>query len=303
MGPADSVSLIAASSTSVTLSKSSIIKQIELECRRSELQVLEDMAKSRKAAAAAAAAAAAEEEETLAKLRLEAIELEAEEKRIACGSEAGSVVSGRSRRSVRSALSVVSSKSSLIKNAEFKRSAEPTHGIEAGSKPKVGAMLLEHEAMELRSRRRVTEPRPTSSKPQPNQLEQKRNSVTNVINSINERFNAMFINDKSTALNPQARGFIPQHVSGSRNHNSAAYHYDYAENSENVQRCASRRVLDAENQHTVLRTAEYGNSGNSNVGPNPCPQFRVNAATWPNVDNPVASESNPNAALSAYLER
>ena len=116
----------------------------------------------------------------MAKLHLEAIELEAEEKRIACGSEAGSVVSGRSRRSVRSASSVVSSKSSLIKNAEFKRSAEPTHGTEAGSKPKVGAMLLEHEAMELRLRRRVTEPRPRSSEPQPNQLEQKRNSVTNV---------------------------------------------------------------------------------------------------------------------------
>ena len=37
MGPADSVSLIAASSTSVTSSKSSIVKQIELERRRSEL--------------------------------------------------------------------------------------------------------------------------------------------------------------------------------------------------------------------------------------------------------------------------
>ena len=46
MGPADSVSLIAASSTSVTSSKSSIIKQIELERRRSELQVLEDLARS-----------------------------------------------------------------------------------------------------------------------------------------------------------------------------------------------------------------------------------------------------------------
>ena len=86
----------------------------------------------------------------------------------------------------------------------------------------------------------------------------------------------MFINDKSTALNPQARSFIPQHVSSSRNHNSAAYHNDYAENSGNVQRCVSRRVLDAENQHTVS-TAEYGNSGNSNVGPNSCPQFRVSA--------------------------
>ena len=276
MGPADSVSLIAASSTSVTSSKSSIIKQIELERRRSALQVLEDLARSRKAKAeakakakAAAAAAAAEEEETLAKLRLEAIELEAEEKRIACGLETGSVVSGRSRRSVRSTLSAVSFKSSLIKNAEFKRSAEPAHGTEAGSKPEVGAMLLEHKARELRLRPLVTEPRPRSNEPQPMQFEQKRNSVTNVTNSINEKFNAMFINDKSTVLNPQALGFIPQHVSGSTNHNSTAYHNDYAENSGNVQRCVSRRVLDAENQHTVLSTTEYGNSANSNVEPNP----------------------------------
>ena len=65
----------------------------------------------------------------------------------------------------------------------------------------------------------------------------------------------------------------------------------------------SRRVLDAENQHIVLSAAEYGNSGNSDVGPNPCPQFQVNAATWPNVDTSVASESNPSAALNAYLER
>ena len=283
MRPADSVSLIAASSSSVTSSKSSIVKQIELERRRSELQVLEELARSRKVkveaeakaaeakmkaeaeAAAAAAAAAAEEEETLAKLRLEAIEIEAEEKRMACGSEASFVVSERSRRSVLSTSSAVSYKSSLIKNAEFKGSAEPARGTEAGLKPKVGSMLLEHKARELRLRPLVTEPRPRSNEPQPMQFEQKRNSVTNVTNSINEKFNDMFVNEKSTVLNPQARGFIAQHVSGSRNHNSAAYHNDYAENSGNVQRCVSRRVVDAENQHTVLRTAEYGNSGNSNV--------------------------------------
>ena len=194
-------------------------------------------------------------------MRLEAIELEAEEKRIACSSEAGSVVSGRSRRSIRSTLGAVSFKSSLIKNDEFKRSAEPAHGTKAGSKPEVRAMLLEHKAMELRLRPLVTEPCPRSNEPQPMQFEQKRNSVTNVTNSINEKFSAMFINDKSTVLNPQARGFILQHVSGSRNHNSAAYHDDYAENSGNVQRCVSWRVLDAENQHTVLSTTEYGNSG------------------------------------------
>ena len=91
MGPEDNVSLIAASSTSVTSSKSSIVKQIKLKPRCSELQVLEELARSRKAkveaeakaaeakveaeaeaaaaAALAAAAAAAAEEETLAKLR------------------------------------------------------------------------------------------------------------------------------------------------------------------------------------------------------------------------------------------
>ena len=69
-----------------------------------------------------------------------------------------------------------------------------------------------------------------SNEPQPMQLEHKRSSVTNV--SINEKFNAMFTNDKSTVLNPHARGFISQHVSGSRNYNSAAYHNDYARTLE-----------------------------------------------------------------------
>ena len=82
MGPADSVSLIAASPTSLTSSKFFRERQIELERRRSDLQVLEDFARSRKSEAEAKAEAAAEEE-TLAKSHLEAIELEAEEKRIA----------------------------------------------------------------------------------------------------------------------------------------------------------------------------------------------------------------------------
>ena len=89
MEPADSVSLITASSASVTSSKSSIVKQIKLERRRSKLQVLEDLARSRKAkveaeekaavakakaeaspaaALATTAAAAAKKEETLAEL-------------------------------------------------------------------------------------------------------------------------------------------------------------------------------------------------------------------------------------------
>ena len=164
-------------------------------------------------------------------------------------------------------------------------------------------MLVEHKARELLSRPLVTEPCPSSNDPQSTQLKQKPNSVTNVTNSMNEKFNAMLTNDKSTVFNPQARGFIPQLVSGPKNHNSAAYHNDYAENSGNVQRCVSRLVLDAENQRSVLSTAESGNSGNSNVGLNPCHQLRVIVATWSNVDTLVASESNPNATLNVYLKR
>ena len=226
-------------------------------------------------------AAGAEEQETLAKLHSEAIELEAEEKRIACGSEANSVVSGLLRRSVRSTSSAVSSKSSLINNAEFKCSAEPVHGTKAGSKPNVGAMLLEHKARELRSRPRVTELRPRSNEPQPIKLEQKPNSVTNVTNSINEKFNAMFTNDKSTVLNPQARGFDLQHVSSSRNYNSAACHNDYAEHFGNVQRC----VLDTGNQRTSLSTAEMGTRENQMLDPIHALNFelmRLLGRTWMN---------------------
>ena len=58
MGPADSVSLTSACSSSVMSSKSSMVRQIELECRRSELQVWEDLARSRKAKVEAEAKAA-----------------------------------------------------------------------------------------------------------------------------------------------------------------------------------------------------------------------------------------------------
>ena len=161
-------------------------------------------------------------------------------------------------------------------------------------------MLLEHKARELRLRPLVTEPRkgPTNLN-----LINLNKSVIVLLMLLTLSMRSLMLCLQIDCFESPSSGFIPQHVSGSRNHNSAAYHNDYAENSENAQRCVSRRVLDAENQNTVLRTAEYGNSGNSNVGPNPCPQFRVNAATWPNVNTPVALESNPNAALNAYLER
>ena len=55
LGLADRVSLIAASCTSVTSRKFFKERQIELERKRSELQVLEDLARSRKSKAEAAA--------------------------------------------------------------------------------------------------------------------------------------------------------------------------------------------------------------------------------------------------------
>ena len=122
--PTDSVSCFTAGQISVSSSKSSEVRLIELNDRRSELQVLKELAKSRRAEAEsrrteaeaesrraeaeaesrraetlrhkaeAMADAEAAEAETLAKLRLETINLEAQEKLEEC-SERGSSVSKR----------------------------------------------------------------------------------------------------------------------------------------------------------------------------------------------------------------
>ena len=55
LGPADRVSLIAARCMSVTSSKFFKGRQIELERKRSDLQILEDLARSRKSKTEAAA--------------------------------------------------------------------------------------------------------------------------------------------------------------------------------------------------------------------------------------------------------
>ena len=86
--PTDSASCFTAGQISVSSSKSSEARRSELNRRRSELQVLEELAKSRRRRAEAEAEtlrhkaeamadAEAAEAETLAKLCLEAINLEA----------------------------------------------------------------------------------------------------------------------------------------------------------------------------------------------------------------------------------
>ena len=117
--PTDSVSCFTAGQISVSSSKSSEVRRIELNCRRSELQISEELAKSRRRRAEAEAEsrraeaeaesrraetlrhkaeamadAEAAEAETLAKFRLEAINLKAQEKLEEC-SERGSSVSNR----------------------------------------------------------------------------------------------------------------------------------------------------------------------------------------------------------------
>ena len=110
--PLDSASFLTTGHISVSSSKSSEVRRIEWEQKRSELRVYEELAKLRRQKAEAdarvvaeaakakaeaeKAKAEAEEAETLAKLRLEAIRIEAQEKLDEC-SERNSCVSRRSR--------------------------------------------------------------------------------------------------------------------------------------------------------------------------------------------------------------
>ena len=103
IGPLDSASFLTTGHISVSSSKSSEVRRIEWE--RSELRVYEELfklrrqkaeANARAEAGAAKAKAEAEEAKTLAKLRLEAIRIEAQEKLDEC-SERDSYVSKRSR--------------------------------------------------------------------------------------------------------------------------------------------------------------------------------------------------------------
>ena len=107
--PSDSVSQVSARAsratkgTSISSGKSSLLRRIELAQKKAELKNMEELTRARargkalQAAAAAASAAEAEtqEVEALAKLRMEAIKLNAEERLLACSGE-GLSVSGLS---------------------------------------------------------------------------------------------------------------------------------------------------------------------------------------------------------------
>ena len=105
IGPLESASFLTTGHISISSSKSSEVRRIEWEQKRSELRVYEELAKLRRqkaeadarvVAEAAKVKAETEEAETLAKLRLEAIRIEAQEKLDEC-SERDSYVSRRSR--------------------------------------------------------------------------------------------------------------------------------------------------------------------------------------------------------------
>jgi len=61
------------------------------------------------------------------------------------------------------------------------------------------------------------------------------------VNDLNGQFNAEFMKaDKLAALNPQALGFIPQHVSQSKSHNNATCSNDQEHvNLKCVKSCVS----------------------------------------------------------------
>ena len=108
--PSDSVSQVSARAsrvsegTSISSGKSSLLRRIELDQEKAELKNMEELTRARArgkalqaaAAAASAAEAEAQEVEALAKLRMEAIKLDAEERLLACSGE-GLSVSGLSR--------------------------------------------------------------------------------------------------------------------------------------------------------------------------------------------------------------
>ena len=101
IGPLNSASFLTTGHISLSSSKSSEVRRIEWEQKRSELRVYEELAKLRRQkteadAKVVAEAAKTKEAETLAKLRLEAIRIEAQEKLDEC-SERDSCVSRRSR--------------------------------------------------------------------------------------------------------------------------------------------------------------------------------------------------------------
>ena len=134
----DSVSQVSAreskvtKGTSISSNKSSLLRRIELDQKKAELKNMEELTRARArargkalqaaAAAASAAEAEAQEVEALAKLRMEAIKLDAEERLLACSGE-GLSVSGLSglRSRVRSGFEASSNRA---REARSNRSAE-----------------------------------------------------------------------------------------------------------------------------------------------------------------------------------
>ena len=223
VGPLDSASFLTTGHISVSSSKSSEVRRIEWEQKRSELRVYEELAKLRRqkaeadaraeagaakakaeaeaakaqaeaakvVAEAAKAKAEAEEAETLAKLRLEAIRIEAQEKLDEC-SERDSYVSRPSR--------MFEFWNPTVKKDESIR----------------GSRLYGRSATLVKLK--------ADAKMVPSIMETKSNKNANNIkvNANNKATNQLpethaFAAGTSTGLNPAARHFVPQQSTNCRN--------------------------------------------------------------------------------------
>ena len=89
--PCDSVSQVD-SRYSATSSKSSVVKRIELQKKRAELENMQELAKAKARKMRKLAEAEADEAEALAKVRLEMVNIEAEEQLLACSESGSSIV-------------------------------------------------------------------------------------------------------------------------------------------------------------------------------------------------------------------
>ena len=198
IGPLDSASFLTTGHISVSSSKSSEVRRIEWEQKRSELRVYEELAKLRgqKAEAdaraeAGVAKAEAEEAETLAKLRLEAIRIEAQEKLDEC-SERDSYVSRRSR--------MFEFWNPTVKKDESIRGSRLYGRSTTHVKLKADTKMV---------------PSIMETKPNKNANNIKVNANNKATNELPEAH--AFAAGTSTGLNPWTRRFVPQQSTNCRN--------------------------------------------------------------------------------------
>ena len=288
--PTDSVFCFTAGQINVSSRKSCEVRRIELDRRRSELQVLEELAKSRRHRAEADAEsrraeaeaetlrhkaeamadAEAAEAETLAKLRLETINLEAQKKLEEC-SERGSSVSKRSKKRLGfsknygydfcdSRLGEIDPKLRLSLNADkVKLNVDPF------VKSTVEDMTVTKKMTKLQPDPVLNVAMPLETKP----------AVTNHLNDV-------FAVGSSAGLNPKACGFAPQRASA-------------------VEGC-QRTAVACNNDEYLRELDPVLRSRSDSLS---CSRENWNVPSREPVDNPDPYHyaRNANTVLHTYLER